>query len=217
MARKIKLTRPELKRQRDSLERFERYLPMLKLKQQQLQGAVLQAKQRVREARQRVGIAEAQVDEYRPILAEIAGINVQERSAPTRIVTHEMNIAGVRMPVLDEVQFGPLGYSLFATPPWVDQAIADLREVSRLKVAAQILSDQLKRLQTELTRIVQRVNLFEKVMIPDATEAIRVIRIKLGDEQTAAVGRAKIAKSKLAEAEAASGQPAYTLAPEVGA
>ena len=48
-------------------------------------------------------------------------------------------------------------------------------------------------------RTTQRVNLFEKVKIPEAKEAIRIIRIKLGDEMTAAVGRAKIAKNKLAE------------------
>ncbi len=53
-------------------------------------------------------------------------------------------------------------------------------------------------LRRELTRIVQRVNLFEKIMIPDAREAIRRIRIKLGDEMTDAVGRSKIAKKKLA-------------------
>ena len=51
----------------------------------------------------------------------------------------------------------------------------------------------------ELTKIVQRVNLFEKVKIPEAKENIRRIRIQLGDEMTAAVGRAKIAKNKLAE------------------
>jgi V/A-type H+-transporting ATPase subunit D len=217
MAKKIKLTRPELKRQRDALARFERYLPMLKLKQQQLQGSVLQATQKHRESLQRVGVAEAEVDEYRPILADIAGINVEQFSAPTRIVSHEVNVAGVRMPVLDDVEFGPLGYSLFATPPWVDRAILDLRQVSRLKAESEILGEQLRRLRKELTRIVQRVNLFDKLMIPDAKEAIRVIRIKLGDEQTAAVGRAKIAKSKLAEAEGASGQPAYSAAEEVGA
>ncbi|NLF30868.1 MAG: V-type ATP synthase subunit D [Planctomycetes bacterium] len=209
MASKIKLTRPELKRQRDALARFERYLPMLKLKQQQLQGAVLKADQVYRESLRKVGAAEAAVNEYRAVLADMAGINVEALSAPTRIVSHDVNVAGVTMPVLDDVQFGPLNYSLFATPPWVDRAIADLRQVSRLKAESEILGRQLDRLRRELTRIVQRVNLFDKVMIPEAKETIRIIRIKLGDEQTAAVGRAKIAKGKLNEAEVASGQPAY--------
>ena len=46
----------------------------------------------------------------------------------------------------------------------------------------------------------QRVNLFEKVKIPEARENIRVIGIYLGDQQTSAVVRGKIAKKKLQEA-----------------
>ena len=49
-----------------------------------------------------------------------------------------------------------------------------------------------------MARVIQRVNLFEKIMIPQDRDAIRRIRIKLGDEMAAAVGRAKIAKGKLA-------------------
>jgi V/A-type H+-transporting ATPase subunit D len=99
----------------------------------------------------------------------------------------------------------------------VDRAILDLRDLRRLKAESEILGVQLERLRKELTRIVQRVNLFDKLMIPEAKEAIRVIRIKLGDEQTAAVGRAKMAKSKLTEVEAASGQPVHMAAGEVDA
>jgi len=79
--------------------------------------------------------------------------------------------------------------------------LLDIREINRRESEVKILDQQHDLLQRELTKISQRVNLFEKVKIPEAREAIRVIRIKLGDEMTAAVGRAKIAKSKIAEAE----------------
>ena len=46
----------------------------------------------------------------------------------------------------------------------------------------------------------QRVNLFEKVKIPEAKENIRMISIYLGDQQTSAVVRGKIAKKKRLEA-----------------
>jgi V/A-type H+-transporting ATPase subunit D len=97
------------------------------------------------------------------------------------------------------VAFPEARYSLFGTPPWVDQALADLRERSRRQALVEVLEQQERLLRRELTRIIQRVNLFEKIMIPDAREAIRRIRIKLGDEMTDAVGRSKIAKKKLAE------------------
>ena len=206
MARKIKLTRPELKRQRDALARFERYLPMLKLKQQQLQMTVLQTLGAHRRALAAVADAQVQADAFAPLLADLTGINVRQLSRPEQVVTHEQNIAGVRLPVFDEAKFGPLAYSLFATPPWVDEAIARLRQLNQLRAEAEVLSEQLRLLRLELTRVMQRVNLFEKVMIPRAKEAIRVIRIKLGYEQTSAVGRAKIAKSKLVEVQVASAQ-----------
>jgi V/A-type H+-transporting ATPase subunit D len=78
-------------------------------------------------------------------------------------------------------------------------ALLDLREVNRRRAILEILLRQHELLQRELTKIIQRVNLFEKVKIPDARENIRRIRIQLGDEMASAVGRAKIAKSKLTE------------------
>ena len=47
--RKIKFTRTELKQQRDALARFRRYLPTLKLKQQQVQSSIVQMREMFRE------------------------------------------------------------------------------------------------------------------------------------------------------------------------
>jgi V/A-type H+-transporting ATPase subunit D len=199
MAKKIKLTRPELKRQRDMLTRFERYLPMLKLKQQQLQLTMREILAKRRQAIRAVQAAQERIDPYRPLLADLAGVNLDQLGSPQQVRTSITNVAGVRLPVFDEAIFPPMTYSLFSTPAWVDRALMDLREVSQRRAEKDILEEQYELLSRELTKIVQRVNLFEKVKIPDAREAIRRIRIRLGDEMTAAVGRAKIAKSKLAE------------------
>lgn len=199
MAEKIKLTRPELKRQRDALTRFERYLPMLKLKQQQLQMTIRQ----IERERQKAVKAEAQArdkfDGYKSVMNDMAGINVIDLAKFKEIKTSSSNVAGVAIPVFEDVIFSDAQYSLFATPAWVDSAIADLREVNRRKARLDILQRQTDLLQKELTKIVQRVNLFEKVKIPECRENIRRIRIQLGDEMTSAVGRAKIAKNKLDE------------------
>lgn len=198
MARqKIKLTRPELKRQRDALQRFERYLPMLKLKQQQLQLMLRQISQQRSEALTAVERARTTFNAYRHVLADLAGVNVKALATCSEIETSNSNIAGVNIPVFENVTFPQAEYSLFATPPWVDTALSDLREVSRREAELQIVQQQYDLLNRELTKIVQRVNLFEKVEIPEVKEAIRRIRIHLGDEMTSAVGRAKIAKSKL--------------------
>jgi V/A-type H+-transporting ATPase subunit D len=199
MAKKIRLTRPELKRQRDALARFERYLPMLKLKQQQLQLTIREVQQQRREADQQVEMARRVFEPYRAVLADLAGLNVPQLAEPTEVRTGHTNVAGVNIPVFEDVEFPEVTYSLFATPAWVDRALADLRTLNRHRAEADVLRQQFELLDRELTKIIQRVNLFEKVKIPEAREIIRVIRIKLGDEMTAAVGRAKIAKTKLAE------------------
>ncbi len=206
MATKIKLTRPELKRQRDRLTRYRRFLPMLKLKQQQLQVTL-------REVAERRAKLQAELDEatrafrrYEAVLADRAGLPLQEWAKPAEVQTSRFNVAGVNLPAFEKAVFPEARYSLFGTPAWVDRALADLRDMSAHRAHLDVLDEEYSLLNHELTRIIQRVNLFEKVKIPESQNAIRVIRIKLGDEMTAAVGRAKIAKSKLAEsAEAAGG------------
>lgn len=199
MAKKIKLTRPELKRYRDMLDRYERYLPMLKLKQQQLQMTQREVARRRAETEQEAAATTKTFRRYQAVLAEYAGVPLKQLATPDLVRTSRVNIAGLSMPVFEEAVFPQATYSLFGTPPWVDRALTDLREISRLEAALDVLRQQHDLLTRELNRIIQRVNLFEKVKIPEAQEAIRIIRIKLGDEMAAAVGRAKIAKSKLAD------------------
>jgi len=199
VATKFKLTRPELKRFRDVLSRYQRYLPMLKLKQQQLQTMLREVARHCREAAASVREATETFQRYEAVLADVAGLSVRALAEPTETRTSQTNVAGVNIPVFEEAIFPKAVYSLFGTPVWVDQALADLRERNSRQAKLDVLTEQHTLLGRELTRIVQRVNLFEKVKIPEAREAIRVIRIKLGDEMTAAVGRAKIAKSKLAD------------------
>ena len=208
MALKVKLTRPELKRQREALARYERYLPMLKLRQQQLQLAILKVRQERARAQREMDRARGRFERYEAVLRDRAGLDVPALARPTGVHTRTVNVAGENMPVLESLEFGPHDYSLFATPAWVDRALADLRDLERRRAGLEILQRQHRLLGAELSKVVQRVNLFEKVMIPRSSEIIRVIRIYLGDQMTAAVGRAKIAKSKLAEAGPYSGQAA---------
>ncbi len=199
--KKIKLTRPELKRQRDALARFKRYLPMLKLKQQQLQLTIRQVAKQRQETLDAYEKALDVYKAYQEVTADLAGVNIKELAAYEEIKTSSRNVAGVNIPVFEDVVFVKPRYSLFATPAWVDRAVLDLQEVNKHKAKLNILQRQFNLLHGELTKIVQRVNLFEKVKIPESLENIRKIRIKLGDEMASAVGRAKIAKTKLTEAQ----------------
>ena len=197
MARVLNLTRPELKRQRDSLKRFKRYLPMLKLKQQQLQLAIWQTERSIRKLKGEFQTALRAFEGYSKVLNDPAGVPLQRLSRPGSVDTGFDNVAGIKVPRFERVRFEKAEYSRFATPVWVDGALRDLRRIAALHAELDVLGQRRVVLRHELTRALQRVNLFEKVKIPAAEEAIRVIGIHLGDQMAAAVGRARIAKAKL--------------------
>lgn len=191
---KIKLTKNELKTQRDALARFKRYLPTLQLKKQQLQMEIRQLDQEILNKRHEEQEARANLSSWIQLYSEPIdlGAYVEVQS----LKTSTGNIAGVNIPILDELIFNAIIPDLFETPAWTDEGIKVLKQLTRLRVERQLLEEQLRRLREELRTTTQRVNLFEKVKIPEAHENIRVIRIFMGDQQTAAVARSKIAKGK---------------------
>jgi V/A-type H+-transporting ATPase subunit D len=201
--RKIKYTRTELKLQRDSLKRFKRYLPTLKLKQQQVQASIVQTHQMLRKMQDAVSETEEIISAYDGLYNDVAGVNFREMATPDEVKTSTHSIAGVYVPRFKQIIFPSHDYSLFATAPWVDRALADLKKLNRRKAELGILQECLDLLLAELKKVMQRVNLFEKVMIPNALDNIRRIRIALGDQMTAGVARAKIAKAKLEQKELA--------------
>ena len=190
----IKHTKNELKAQRDALKRFERYLPTLQLKKQQLQAEVRRIEQETEEIRNREKDVREKLDAWIALLADPVELDRYLRVEGVDI--EEGNIAGVRIPILKEVRFACETPDLFDTPTWLDDAIEALEKLARLRAEREAMEEALENLAAELRTTNQRVNLFEKVKIPEARENIRVIRIFLGDEMTAAVARSKIAKGK---------------------
>jgi len=199
--RKIKYTRTELKQQRDALERFNRYLPTLKLKQQQVQSSIVQTRQLYRQKESAVQSTQKTISAYDGLFNDVAGVNFEQLSSPDSVNTSTHSIAGVYVPRFENITFPKADFSLFGTSPWVDTALADLKTLNQQKAELKILQECLDLLQAELKKVMQRVNLFEKVMIPNTQENIRRIRIALGDQMTAGVARAKIAKAKLEQKE----------------
>ena len=193
---KIKLTKNELKTQRDALKRFSRYLPTLQLKKQQLQMEMRRLDQEIEEKRDEEQEARAKLSSWIQLYSE--PIDLGPYAELETLKTSQGNIAGVNIPVLDSLVFKHVPWDLFETDPWIDTGIETLKQLTRLRVERQILEEQHRLLGEELRTTTQRVNLFEKVKIPEAKENIRVIRIFMGDQQTAAVARSKIAKGKSA-------------------
>jgi V/A-type H+/Na+-transporting ATPase subunit D len=193
---KIKLTKGELKRQRDALKQYNRYLPTLQLKKQQLQAEILRAVS-VLEEKKRQQEEHVRQDEVWAGLLSDTGVTIKPWIMPKNVSVGVKNIAGVDIPVFDAVEFPRAEYDLFLTPLWVDAAIEALRAVVLLREESRVIAESVEILRQELRITTQRVNLFEKVKIPEAEETIRIIKIYIGDQMTNAVGRSKMAKKKI--------------------
>ena len=199
----IKLTKNELKKQKDNLKQFQRYLPTLQLKKQQLQSVIMKIRQELeqREAERIQMIGD--LDDWVAVFAENEifdeELKLDKLVQPDKVIVKEDNIAGVKIPTFEELTFKDINYNVDDYPLWVDTAVFKLREIARLDAIVSTLRKQVQLLESELRTTSQRVNLFEKVKIPEAKENIRVIQVYLGDQQTAAVVRGKISKKKLVE------------------
>ena len=196
---KIKLTQGELKRQRDALRQYERYLPTLLLKKQQLQLEILLQQNVCKERKNYLSEKKRSAENWCGLLVEAPGI--RQWLTMKKIITSKKNIAGVDVPVFERADFEPPEYDLFLTPLWVDAGIDTLRDMVSLQEEIRIIEKGISVLKHELRITTQRVNLFEKIKIPEAKEAIRLIKIYIGDQMTNAVGRSKIAKNKIEEAD----------------
>ena len=193
---KIKLTKGELKKQRDGLKQFRRYLPTLQLKKQQLQIKILDARKQFEHHLENYLDKDEEIRKWHKLLAD-ADFDIGSWIIPKEIKTTTANIAGAIVPAFDSISFEEAQYDFYLMPFWLDKAILALRELMQLLVQVELAKLEIRILEKELRTTTQRVNLFEKVKIPECLENIRKIRIYLGDQMANAVGVSKVAKKKV--------------------
>jgi V/A-type H+-transporting ATPase subunit D len=203
---KIKLTKNELKKQKDSLKMYQRYLPTLMLKKQQLQAEIRITEIRLRELKDEKARIDESFKSWIAVFAE-KGIFTPKILKVTQVRTGQGNIAGVDIPLFEGAEFELSSYDLARMPLWLDLAVEKLKQVFLLDLEARVVEEQRRLLSHELRITTQRVNLFEKIKIPEARGNIKKIQVYLGDQQTAAVVRGKIAKRGLAKAAQGGGVP----------
>lgn len=196
MADKLRLNKGSLREQDQRLRSFLEFLPTLRLRQRQLQAALARVREQQVQREQQRQQLRRRVEPWAPMLASLV-----EAARPfaevAQVVTRPVDIAGVRVPQLHEVRFAAGAHDLLATPPALDDAVAVLRDAARLAAEREVLRQQQRRLAHELSRTSQRINLYDEVLVPQARRNIRRLRVYLGDQQTAAVCRAKLAKAKV--------------------
>lgn len=208
---KIKLTKNELKVQKDALKMYRRYLPTLTLKKQQLQAEIRTIETKAKAVRQEKENLEKGFRDWIAVFSETDAF-------PSGIITVSNikkgtgNIAGVEIPTFEGADFSRGDYDLYSTPLWVDIAANHMEKAISLDLKAEVLDKQVELLEKELLATSQRVNLFEKVKIPETLENIKKISIYMADQQVSAVVRSKISKRKIALRDAiASAKEVYSL------
>jgi V/A-type H+-transporting ATPase subunit D len=194
---KVSLSKSSLSAQSQQLKSFQQFLPSLDMKRKQLMGERARALSEQRELQAALAALRARIAEELPMLAnrdiDLSGLVRLERAELGR-----ENVMGTWLPTLEKLHVEVRPYGYLAKPHWLEPLVAALTESARLQVLLVLAERRVTLLEQAVRTVTQRVNLFDKVLIPRTRENIKRIRIALSDAERAAVVRSKIAKKKRA-------------------
>jgi len=169
-----------------------RALPTIKNKESALRMEVKRAKDEAKELERKF---EAQIasyekmsalwNEFKPTLVSVEDVRLSTRK-----------VAGIRVPMLDGVDFATRPFSMFNSPKWYPDGIQLLQTLAKTGVEYEFCVMKIDLLEYARKKTTQKVNLFEKVQIPGFEDAIRKIKRFMEDEENLSKSSQKIMKSK---------------------
>lgn len=198
----IKYTKLELRTQQIKLHQLEKYLPTLQLKKAMLQLEIELVNAELEHLASKMATEQKKVEGYKALLSDVEAENLFQATSIEVVKKRFENLAGVEVPVFEEIHFRKPEYFLFDTPFWLESGIKGIRAWIEVRERIAILEEKKKLLKKELREVSIRVNLFEKIMIPRTQANIKKIKIFLGDMQLAAVSQAKVSKRKILQRKA---------------
>lgn len=202
MAEKLKLNKVTLREERQKLALYGEFLPTLELRKVQLLTEIRRLDETLREKEAALAALMERSAPWSPML-EKQLLWLRPLVVLEKVEVRTGNVAGTRVPIFERVRFKSVPYPVLGTPLFFDAAIEYFQRAISAREELRVFREQQATLQRELTKTTQRINLYREVLIPEATENVRKIKVYLGDQYTAAVCRAKIAKGKLVEKAAA--------------
>lgn len=195
---KILLNKSFLQKQRTQLSLYKKVLPSLELKRSQLMMELGKNRKLYEKSQEAYQTFINQVGDEIPMLAN-QKIDHTGLIKIDKVEIVSENIVGVKLPLLRAILFEKIDYPLLGKPAWSEMFINRYKKGIKLNLEISVVQKRIQLLETILKKTTQRVNLFEKVLIPEATQRIKMIQIALDDLQRASVVRSKIAKSKQKE------------------
>jgi V/A-type H+-transporting ATPase subunit D len=191
MAIKFQYNKTSLQQLEKQLKVRERSLPTIKSKESALRIEVKRTKDEVRslelQLEEEIRSYEKMValwNEFNPSLIKVKDVTLSTRK-----------IAGVLVPVLNDIEFEIGTYSLFNSPSWYADGIELLKVLARTGIEAEFSGMKLELLEHARKKTTQKVNLFEKVQIPGYKDAIRKVKRFMEDEESLSKSSQKIMRS----------------------
>ncbi len=193
MAIKFQYNKTSLQQQQKQLKMRERTLPTIKSKESALRLEVKKARREIDALNEQLeqGIQGYQDmvalwNEFDPTLVSVTDVQLSTKK-----------IAGVVVPVLDNIDYEVKPFSLFSRPSWFAQGVELLKALATLGIEAEFLNLKLEYLEYARRKTTQKVNLFEKVQIPGYKDAILKIKRYLEDEESLSKASQKIMRTNL--------------------
>lgn len=191
MAIKFQYNKTSLQQLEKQLKVRVRTLPIIKNKESALRLEVKRCKEEAAGLEERL---EAQISSYEHMHAlwnefDASLVRVKDVHLGVR------KIAGVRVPLLDEVEFDIRPFSLFCSPKWYADGIHLLQKLAETAIEREFTLAKLDLLEHARKKTTQKVNLFEKVQIPGYQDALRKIKRFMEDEENLSKSSQKILKS----------------------
>ena len=192
---KLALNKSALSKEKQRRKSYQRYLPSLELKQKQLLAERKKAQRQLAQHQSQIESAQAAVYQKLPMLAN-ESMDLTGLVQVDNVRIEEENLMGTHLPTLGHVDYNIAEYGYLTRPHWFDVLAESLQSVLKLKLEEQVLLIRVQRLEKASQTITQRVNLFSKVLIPEARDNIKRIGLFLSDQERAGVVRSKLAKRK---------------------
>ena len=194
MAR-LALNKASLTKLQRQLKTYKDVLPSLDLKRRQLLTEQARARKKLKGIRQQLGELEPLIANDLPMLSN-QEVDLTDIVKVVGVHIVEENVVGTRLPKLEKVDIQVRQYALLGRPHWVERSVEVLTTAVDLRMQLQVAKQRQMLLNQAAQKITQRVNLFDKVLIPRAQANIKKIQIYLSDAERAAVVNSKIAKRK---------------------
>ncbi len=184
---KLQLSKSSLSKESANLKTYQQFLPALDLKRQELMSQRAKAKRTLAQSKLDLDKLILTMADEIPMLSNDK-VDLEGLVTVNAVDLETENIMGAHLPILKTVSVEIRNYSFLAKPHWVDGVAAKLKNLLTLQIQLQV--------ESAVRTITQRVNLFDKVLIPRTRKNIKKIKIHLSDVERAAVINAKLAKSK---------------------